>query len=44
MWIMEDMKAFISATPDTPIIADIPMPRINITPSMKGLSKWIATR
>ena len=29
---------------EKPIIVDIPMPRINITPSMKGLSKWIATR
>ena len=38
MWIMEDMKALISATPETPIIADIPMPPIKVALSVQGLS------
>jgi len=31
------MKALMSEM-EKPIIADIPMPRINITPSMQGLN------
>jgi hypothetical protein len=41
MWTMQDMKdmkALISATPDTPIIADIPMIPIKVTLSGQGLS------